>query len=97
MTELDRLRDDVIDIVRLHIRTGLLSKDGPAAKALAALDAHPAPRATAETVRVAVWKQHNGSVLFAQAGSRADHPDTFALRWTRLGTTTLRLDTEAEG
>lgn len=56
--------------------------------AIDALDALPAQRATAETVRVAVWANGN-HYSFTHPQLRRGN------EYTRLGTTTLRLDTEA--
>lgn len=59
-------------------------------------NAHPAPRATAETVRVAMWQATDGLIWWCIPHSRWDE-DEGGRDAIRLGTTTLRLDTEAEG
>ena len=105
MTELARLRDAVVQAARrlANIPGIELQAEGSEEAfsalddALAALDAHPAQRATAETVRVAVWKYDDGGYLFTEPGSKEAIWLAQRGNVTRLGTTTLRLDTEVEG
>ena len=59
-----------------------------------ALDALPAPAPAGKTVTLAMWEDHTGRVLWARAGTPADGEDTFAFRWTRVGTVTLPLTVE---
>lgn len=58
-------------------------------------NAHTAPRATAETVRVAVWHT-DVEFRFSHITDRASRILVGA-GYTRLGTVTLHLDPEAEG
>ena len=71
------------------------SECAAAGRCLEQSDAHPAPRATAETVRVAVWHT-DVEFRFSHITDRASRILVGA-GYTRLGTTTLRLDTDAEG
>ena len=104
MTELDRLRDAVVEAARewLNVASTLPYQDQKeldamdvCEKALLALDAHPT-RATAETVRVAMWQATDGLIWWCIPHSRWDE-DEGGRDAIRLGTTTLRLDTDAEG
>lgn len=94
MTDLDRLRDAVVQAAR-HVLQNTAGDRDVARRtltalrdALAALDAHPT-RATAETVRVAVWRVGDHYELTVPQLLRGNH-------CIYLGTTTLRLDTEAK-
>ncbi len=104
MTDLDRLRDAVVQalkgVMQAPLPPGKHTTSGGVVfvplvewanveNALAALDAYPT-RATAETVRVAVWTNGN-HYSFTHPQLRQGN------EYTRLGTTTLRLDTEAKG
>lgn len=107
-TDLDRLRDAVVEAARewLNVASTLPYQDQKeldamdvCEKALLALDAHTAPRATAETVRVAVWEDSMGEIMLVRPNGFRDQQfrDLQGHGHDCLGTTTLRLDTEAEG
>ena len=107
MTELDRLRDAVVEAARewLNVASTLPYQDQKeldamdvCEKALLALDAHPT-RATAETVRVAVWEDSMGEIMLVRPNGFRDQQfrDLQGHGHDCLGTTTLHLAPEAEG
>lgn len=106
MTDLDRLRDAVVQAARRLANIPGIELQAEGAEeafsalddALAALDAHPT-RATAETVRVAVWEDSMGEIMLVRPNGFRDQQfrDLQGHGHDCLGTTTLHLDPEAEG
>lgn len=106
MTELDRLRDAVVQAARRLANIPGIELQAEGAEeafsalddALAALDKHSAPRATAETVRVAVWEDtSDGEYRLFRPGHAGEAHLANLPAYTRAGFITLHLDPEAEG
>lgn len=93
MTERERLLEAVVEAARETVRE-IGGTDGlfEALRELRHFDAHQPQPAAGETVTLAVWRHVSGMTDLVEPGSRDEflHGD----KWTRLGTTTLRLDTE---